>query len=164
MAPEDYSESDLISYVLENFSDISTGEDAKVKLRLIRRSPTEPLLTYNVKYAAIHHVAMDCELREQIIEYTWRNYANSLDRDPAPKLNKDICNHKGRHIHNLQDVMDRARNMEFKERTNMLYRNRKETDDATQIKEVNEIDYDYLEEINQLQTNSTIQQKLQLTL
>ena len=165
MAPEDYSESDLISYVLENFSDIPTREDAEVKLRSVRRTPTKPLLTYNVKYAAIHLVAMGCEPRDQVGESTWRNYANTLDKDLAHKLNKDIGNHKGCHIHNLQDVMDRARNMEFKERTNRLYRNRKETDDATQIKEVNEIDYDNFEEINQLQTkfepkfNSTMKPK-----
>ena len=40
MAPEDYSESDLISDVLENFSDIPTREDAKVKLRSVRRRPS----------------------------------------------------------------------------------------------------------------------------
>ena len=54
MAPENYPEPNLVNYVLENFSDISTREDAKLKLRSIRRSQTEPLLTYNVKYAAIH--------------------------------------------------------------------------------------------------------------
>ena len=107
MAPESYSESALVNYVLENFSDISTREDAEVKLRSIRRSPTEPLLTYNVKYAAIHRVAMECEPIQQLIECTWRNYANTLDRDLAGKLNKDIGNHKGCYIHNLQDVMDR---------------------------------------------------------
>ena len=48
MAPKDISESELISYVLENFSDIPTKEDAKVKLRKIRRTASEPLLTYNV--------------------------------------------------------------------------------------------------------------------
>ena len=61
--------------------------------------------------------------------------------------------------------MNRAREVEFKERTNKVYRNRKENDDATQIKEVNEIDYDHFEEINQLQSkfdprfNSTMMPK-----
>ena len=57
--------------------------------------------------------------------------------------------------------MNRAREVEFKERTNKVYRNRKDDDDATQIKEVNELDYDCYEEINQMQNfqprfNSTI--------
>ena len=165
MAPEDISESELISYVLENFSDIPTREDSEVKLRKIRRTPSEPLQTYNVKYAAIHLIAMGIEPKDQVGESTWRNYANTLDKDLAHKLNKDISNQKGHYIHSLQDVMDRARSVEFKERTNRLYRDRKETDDATQIKEVNEIDYNNYEEINQLQNkfeprfNSTMKPK-----
>ena len=81
MAQEDQTDSDLVNYVLENFSDISTREDAEIKLRTIRRSPNEPLLTYNVKYAAIHCDAMECEPIEQKIESTWRNYANTLEGD-----------------------------------------------------------------------------------
>ena len=154
----------VISYVLENFSDISTREDAEIKLRTIRRGPNKPLLTYNVKYAAIHRVAMECEPIDQKIESTWRNYANTLERDLAGKLNKDIGNHKGRWINNLQEVMNRARDVEFKERTNKVYRNRKDEDDATQIKEVNELDYDCYEEVNQMQNfqprfNSTMKQQ-----
>ena len=151
MAPENISETELINYVYENFSDIPTRKDAEIKLRTIRRSPTEPLLTYNVKYAAIHLVAMGVDPKDQIIESTWRNYANTLERHLANKLNKDIGNQKGCHLHNLQDVMDRAKSMEFKERTNRLYRTRKENDDATHIKEVNELDFENYEEINQLQ-------------
>ena len=155
MTNEDQLESELISYVLENFSDISTREDAEIKLRTIRRSPNEPLLTYNVKYVAIHHVAMECEPIDQKIESTWRNYANTLERDLAGKLNKYISNHKGKYINNLQEVMDRARAVEFKERTNRVYRNRKDEDDATQIKE---LDYDCYEEIQNFQPrfNSTM--------
>ena len=151
MAQEDQSESDLVNYVLENFSDISTREDAEIKLRTIRRSLNKPLLTYNDKYAAIHCVAIECGPIEQKIESTCINYANTLERDLAGKLNKDIGNHKGRYINNLQEVMNRAREVEFKERTNKVYRNRKDNDDATQIKEVNELDYDNFEEINQMQ-------------
>ena len=130
-ADEDQPESNLVNYVLENFSDISTREDTEIKLRTIRRAPNEPLLTYNVKYAAIHCVAMECEPIDQKIESTWRNYANTLERDLAGKLNKDIGNHKGHYINNLQEVMNRAREVEFKERTNKVYRNRKDEDDAT---------------------------------
>ena len=39
------TERELIEYVLENFSDIPTREDAEAKLRNIRRR-NEPLLTY----------------------------------------------------------------------------------------------------------------------
>ena len=66
---------------------------------------------------------MECEPSEQLTESIWRNYANTLEKDLAGKLNKDISNHKGRYIHNLQDVMNRAREVEFKERTNKVYRN-----------------------------------------
>ena len=66
---------------------------------------------------------MECEPNEQLTESIWRNYANTLEKDLASKLNKDIGNHKGCYIHNLQDVMNRAREVEFKERTNKVYRN-----------------------------------------
>ena len=65
MTDEHQSDPELIRYVLENFSDILTWEDAEIKLRTIRRSPNEPLLTFNVKYAAIHCVAMECEPIDQ---------------------------------------------------------------------------------------------------
>ena len=94
---------------------------------------------------------MEYDPSEQKIESMWRNYANTLERDLAGKLNKDIGNHRGKYINNLQDVMNRAREVEFKERTNRVYRNRKDNDDATQIKEVNELDYDNFEENNELQ-------------
>ena len=33
---------------------------------------------------------MECEPSEQLTESIWRNYANTLEKDLAGKLNKDI--------------------------------------------------------------------------
>ena len=98
MASGEMSKAELISYVLENFSDIPTREDAENKLRTIRRL-SKPLLTYNAKYAAIHLIAFGTEPKDQLGESIWRNYANTLDKDLTHKLNKDIGNQKGRYIH-----------------------------------------------------------------
>ena len=145
------SDEDLTDHILEAFSDIPTKEDAQDKLRVMRRKE-DPLISYNAYYSAIHRRAYGYEPNSQTRETVWREYANTLDRDFANKLNNFIGIQKGKKLHSLQDVMEKAKQMEQQERTNRIYKERKELEDnATHIKQVNEIEFDDAEEINFLQ-------------
>ena len=83
---------------------------------------------------------------------------NTLDRDFANSLNYQIGRQRSIHLHTLEDVMEKAKDMEIQERKNKAYKDRKDLDDSitpttqtTQIKQVNEIDFDDFEEINYIQ-------------
>ena len=157
----------LTQHVLETFSDIQTPEDAIRKLKLIRRG-VEPLVTYNNKYTAIHLVAYGIDPKLQMIELTWRTYANTLDKDLAGRLNKFITyqmdkDSNRREVHNLFDVMEKVKKLETQERKHKQYSDEKEKDDATQIKEeVHEVEYEEVNAINgtfQPKFNSTMNQR-----
>ena len=152
------SDKDLSNHMIEAFSDIPTQEDAIDKLRMLRRKD-EALIAFNATYIAIHRRAYECEPCDQIREPVWREYANTLDKDFANSLNYQIGRQKGIHLHTLEDVLEKAKDMEIQERKNKAYKDRKELDDSvtptttqtTQIKQVNEIDFDDFEEINYIQ-------------
>ena len=151
------SDKDLIDHMIEAFSDIPTQEDAIDKLRTLRRKD-EALIAFNATYTAIHRRAYDCEPVNQVREPVWREYANTLDRDFASSLNYQIGRQKGIHLHTLEDVMEKAKDMEIQERKNKAYKDRKDLDDGsisttqtTQIKQVNEIDFDDYDEVNFIQ-------------
>ena len=151
------SDKDLSNHMIEAFSDIPTQEDAIDKLRTLRRKD-EALITFNATYTAIHRRAYKCEPCDQVREPVWREYANTLDRDFASSLNYQIGRQKGIHLHTLEDVMEKAKDMEIQERKNKAYKDRKDLDDSvtpttqtTQIKQVNEIDFDDFDEINFIQ-------------
>ena len=152
------SDKDLSNHMIEAFSDIPTQEDAVDKLRTLRRKD-EALIAFNATYTAIHRRVYECEPCDQVREPVWREYANTLDRDFASSLNYQIGRHRGIHLHTLEDVMEKAKDMEIQERKNKAYKDRKELDDSvtpttqiTQIKQVNEIDFDDYDEINFIQT------------
>ena len=151
------SDKDLSNHMIEAFSDIPTQEDAIDKLRMLRRKD-EALIAFNATYTAIHRRAYECEPCDQTREPVWREYANTLDRDFANSLNYQIGRQRGIHLHTLEDVMEKAKDMEIQERKNKAYKDRKDLDDSvipttqtTQIKQVNEIDFDDFEEINYIQ-------------
>ena len=152
------SDKDLSNHMIEAFSDIPTQEDAIDKLRMLRRKD-EALIAFNATYIAIHRRAYECEPCDQTRETVWREYANTLDKDFANSLNYQIGRQKGIHLHTLEDVLEKAKDMEIQERKNKAYKDRKELDDSvtptttqtTQIKQVNEIDFDDFEEINYIQ-------------
>ena len=151
------SDKDLSNHMIEAFSDIPTQEDAIDKLRMLRRKD-EALIAFNATYTAIHRRAYECEPCDQTREPVWREYANTLDRDFAHSLNYQIGRQRGIHLHTLEDVMEKAKDMEIQERKNKAYKDRKDLDDSvtpttqtTQIKQVNEIDFDDFEEINYIQ-------------
>ena len=152
------SDKDLSNHMIEAFSDIPTQEDAIDKLRMLRRKD-EALIAFNATYIAIHRRAYECEPCDQTREPVWREYANTLDKDFANSLNYQIGRQKGIHLHTLEDVLEKAKDMEIQERKNKAYKDRKELDDSvtptttqtTQIKQVNEIDFDDFEEINYIQ-------------
>ena len=158
------SDRELTQYVLETFSDIQTPEDAMRKLKLVRRG-SEPLVTYNNKYTTIHLMANSLNPVDQMIEQTWRTYANTLNKDLARRFNKYITyqmekdsNH--RDIHSLADVMERVKKLETQERKHKQYSDEKERDNATQIKEeVNEVEFEDVNGIFQPRFNSTMNQR-----
>ena len=103
-----------MDYILEAFSDILTQEDAMDKLRTLRRKD-EALIAFNAMYIAIHRRAFHHEPHSQVRESVWREYANTLDRDFASSLNYQIGRQKGIQLHTLEDVMEKAKDMEIQE-------------------------------------------------
>ena len=163
----DISDRELTQHLLETFSDIQTPEDAIRKLKHIRRG-TEPLVTFNNKYTAIHLIAYSIDPTQQMIERTWRIYANTLDKDLARHLNKFITyqmdkEFNRREIHSLHDVMKKVQKLETQHKKHKQYSDEKEEMDSTQIKEeVNEVEYGEVNEINgrfQPKFNSTMSQR-----
>ena len=163
-ADSNMTDSELTRYVLETFSDIQTPEEAMRKLKLVRRG-SEPLVTYNNKYTTIHLMAYGLNPVDQMIEQTWRTYANTLDKDLARRLNKYITyqmekDASRRDIQNLAGVMERVKKLETQERKHRQYSDEKERDDATQIKEeVSEVELEDVNGIFQPRFNSTMNQR-----
>ena len=51
------SDEDIKNAILTNYSDIPSTTEAATRLQNMQTSPTEPLVTFNHRYEAIHKVA-----------------------------------------------------------------------------------------------------------
>ena len=144
-------------FVLQAFSDVPTVEEAQDKLRTIRRKAGENLVAHNANYEAVHKRAWDCEPRDEKREAAWREYANSLDKDLAGKLNHVIGIQARKEIKSLEDTMLLAIRIEEQERKKKIYEERKALYDAaaaaSEVKTttINEADFDNTEECSFLQ-------------
>ena len=148
---------EIENFVLQAFSDVPTVEEAQDKLRTIRRKAGENLIAHNANYEAVHRRAWGCDPRDETREASWREYANSLDKQLAGKLNHVIGTQAMKEIKNLEDTMTMAIKIEEQERKKKIYEDRKALYDAAaaasevRVTTVNEADFDNIEECSFIQ-------------
>ena len=107
---------EIENFVLQAFSDVPTVEEAQDKLRTIRRKAGKNLIAHNANYEAVHRRAWGCDPGDETREASWREYANSLDKQLAGKLNHVIGTQAMKEIKNLKDTMTMAIKIEEQER------------------------------------------------
>ena len=79
------SDEDIKEAILTNYSDIPSTTEAATQLQNIQISASEPLVTFNHRYEAIHKVAFGISSRQQenktvIIEYTKKLPVSTRDK------------------------------------------------------------------------------------
>ena len=104
------SDADIKEAILTNYSDIPSTTEAATHLQNIQFSASEPLVTFNHRYEAIHKVAFGMSPRQQenktvIVEYTKKLPANTRD-----KLLRKIAK-KNSYIKTLDDAFRQAINI-----------------------------------------------------
>ena len=110
--------------VLRNFSDIATPTEAAQKLRNMKMTPDQPIVSYNYNYAAVHEAAFDINPSKQRMRFALEDYANSLPEYTADKLSYKIVKVDS-WIKTLQDAMDNVVRIDQESRQSEVMRNRR---------------------------------------
>ena len=150
------SDEDIKNVILTNYSDIPSTTEAATQLQNMQTSPTEPLVTFNHRYEAIHKVAFGLSPSQQdnrtvIVEYTKKLPINTRD-----KLLRKIAK-KNSYIKTLDDAFKQAieinRETSFVEAASGRYNDQSCTKIETQINELDDSFQDC--DINTMNTRST---------
>ena len=150
------SDEDIKEAIITNYSDIPSTPEAATRLQNIQISASEPLVTFNHRYEAIHKVSFGLSTRQQenktvIIEYTKKLPANTRD-----KLLRKIAK-KNSYIKTLDDEFRQAieinKETSFVEAATGRYSDHSNTRIETQINELEDSFQKY--DINAMSTRST---------
>ena len=148
--PENIDDLEMKKIVLRNFSDIVTPTEAAQKLRTIKMTIDQPIVSYNYKYAAVHKAAFDINPSEQRMRFALKDYANSLPEYTADKLSYKIVKIDS-WIKTLQDAMDHAVKIDQDSRQSEVMRNQRnnsseliDTTVNTTVNEISAIDINYV--------------------
>ena len=150
------SDKDIKDVILTNYSDISSTTEAATRLQNMQISTSEPLITFNHRYKAIHKVAFGLSPRQQenktiIVEYTKKLRMNTQD-----KLLRKIAK-KNSYIKTLDDAFKQAININretsFVEAAAGRYNDQSSTKIETQINELEDSFQEF--DINAMNTRST---------
>ena len=87
------SDEDIKKAILTNYSDIPSTTEAATRLQSMQTSPTEPLVTFNHRYKAIHRVAFRLAPNKQYNK-TIVEYARKLPQCTRDKLLRKITKKK----------------------------------------------------------------------
>ena len=150
------SDEDIKNAILTNYSDIPSTTEAATRLQSMQTSPTEPLVTFNHRYEAIHRVAFGLAPNEQYNKTIIVEYAKTLPQNTRDKLLRKIAK-KNSYIRTLDDVFKQAieinRETSFVEAASRCYNDQSNTRIDTQI---NELDDSFQEgDINAMNTRAT---------
>ena len=119
-------------------------------------SPTEPLVTFNHRYEAIHRVAFGLSPSEQYNKTFIVEYAKKLPQNARDKLLRKITK-KNSYIKTLDDAIKQAieinRETSFVEAASGRYNDQKYTKIETQINELDDLFQDC--DINAMNTRAT---------
>ena len=144
--PENIDDLEMKKVILRNFSDIATPPEAAQKLRNMKMTSDQPIVSYNYNYGAVHEAAFDINPSEQRMRFTLEDYANSLPEYTADKLSYKIVKVDS-WINTLQDAMDQAVKIDQESRQSEVMRtrrnNRSEIIDTT-VNEISHIDINYV--------------------
>ena len=122
----------------------------------MQTSPTEPLVTFNHRYKAIHEVAFELSPNQQYNRTVIVEYAKKLPQNTRDKLLRKIAK-KNSYIQMLDDAFKQAikinRETSFVEAASGRYNDQKDTKIETQINELDDSFQDC--DINAMNTRST---------
>ena len=135
--------------------DIPSTTEAATQLQNMQTSPTEPLVTFNHRYEAIHKVAYELSPSQQYNRTMIVEYAKKLPQNTRDKLLRKIAK-KNSYIQTLDDAFKHAieinRETSFVEAAAGRYNDQNCTKIETQI---NELDDSFQEcDINAMNTRS----------
>ena len=150
------SDEDIKNAILTNYSDIPSTMEAAMRLQSMQTSPTEPLVTFNHRYEAIHRVALGLAPNEQYNKTIIMEYAKKLSQNAREELLRKITK-KNSYIRTLDDAFKQAieinRETSFVEAASGHYNEESNTRIDTQI---NELDDSFQEcDINAMNTRAT---------
>ena len=150
------SNEDIKEVILTNYSDIPSTTEAATRLQNIQISASEPLVTFNHRYEAIHKVTFGIPTRQQENKTVIIEYAKKLPVNTRDKLLRKIAK-KNSYIKTLDDAFKQAIdiNMEtsFVEAATGKYNDQTNTKTETQINELEDSFQEY--DINAMSTRST---------
>ena len=137
--PAAASDEDIKNTILTNYSDIPSTTEAVTRLQNMQTSPTEPLVTFNHRYEAIHRVAFSLSPNEQHNKTIIMEYAKKLPQNTRDKLLRKIAK-KNSYIRTLEDAFKQAieinRETSFVEAASGRYSEQNNTR-ITRVKSVN---------------------------
>ena len=150
------SNEDIKKVILTNYSDIPSTTEAATRLQNMQTSPTEPLVTFNHRYKAIHKVAFELSPNQQYNRTVIVEYAKKLLQNTRDKLLRKIAK-KNSYIKMLDDAFKQAikinRETSFVEADSGRYNDQNGTKIETQINELDDSFQDC--DINAMNTRST---------
>ena len=154
--PVTASDEDIKNAILTNYSDIPSTMEATTRLQNMQTSPTEPLVTFNYRYKAIHRVAISLAPNKQYNKTVIMEYTKKLPQNTIDKLLRKIAK-KNSYIRTLDDTFKQAieinRETSFVEATSGCYNEQNNTRIDTQI---NKLDDSFQEcDINTMNTRVT---------
>ena len=148
------TDQEIKDVILANYSDIPSTAEAAVKLQNMQIPANEPLVSFNSRYEAIHHVAFRLSPGEQYDRTAIIENAKKLPQNTKEKLLRKIAK-KDSYIKTLGDAFRQAieinRESSFVEAVSGRWQN--PTKINTQINELDNSFQDY--EINAMNTRST---------
>ena len=135
------SDEDIKNAILTNYSDIPSTTEAATRLQSMQTSPTEPLVTFNHRYEAIHRVAFSLSPSKQYNKTIIVEYAKKLPQNTRDKLLRKIAK-KNSYIRTLEDAFKQAiesnRETSFVEAASGHYSEQNNTRIDTQINELHD--------------------------
>ena len=150
------SDEDIKEAILTNYSDIPSTAEAARHLQNIQILASEPLVTFNHRYEAIHKVAFHLSTRQQENETVIIEYAKKLPANTRDKLLRKIAK-KNSYIKTLDDTFRQAieinKETSFVEAATGPYSDHSNTRIETQINELEDSFQEY--DINAMSTRST---------
>ena len=154
--PAAVSDEDIKNVILTNYSDIPSTTEAATRLQSMQTSPTEPLVTFNHRYEAIHRVQFSLSPSKQYNKTIIVEYTKKLPQNTRDKLLRKIAK-KNSYMRTLEDAFKQAikinRETSFVEAASGCYSKQNNIRSDTQI---NELDNSFQEcDINAMNTRAT---------
>ena len=150
------SDKDIKNVILANYSDIPSTTEATARLQSMQISPTEPLVTFNYRYKAIHRVAFSLSPSQQCNKNIIVEYVKKLPQNARDKLLRKIAK-RDSYIRTLEDAFKQAieisRETSFVEAAAGKYNDQNYTKIDTQINELDDSFQDC--DINAMSTRLT---------